>query len=72
MKVLQKESLNADSQGVLWTFYVPFFSSIELSNYYDTFCRYISVSYIRIFGVVATKQAGREIFVRWFEKGDNI
>lgn len=73
MKVLQKESLNANSQGVLWTFYVPFFSSIELSNYYDTFCRYISVSYYP--ESLAWWQQNRlaaENFVRWFEKGDNI
>lgn len=44
MKVLEKESKNSN-EGILWTFYIPFFSRIAHSDYYDTYCRYISVSY---------------------------
>lgn len=73
MHVLQKESLNGNNRGIFWTFYVPFFSHIELSSFYDTFCRYISVSYYPEsleWWHQNTKTA--ENFVTWFEKGDNI
>lgn len=73
MKVLQKESLRDDKQGIFWTFYVPFFSHIEQSGFYDTFCRYISVSYYpeSLEWWQQNRQAA-ENFVVWFEKGDNL
>jgi len=72
MKVLQKESKGA-KEGVFWTFYVPFFTHIEQSNYYDAFCRYISVSfYPASLEWWHQNQEAAENFVTWFEKGDNI
>ncbi len=72
MRVLQKESMGA-KEGIFWTFYVPFFTHIEQSNYYDAFCRYISVSFYP--GSLEwwhQNQEAAENFVTWFEKGDNI
>lgn len=72
MKVLQKESMS-NHEGILWTFYVPFFSHIEQSNFYDTFCRYISVSYFpESLEWWQLNLEAAENFVTWFEKGDNI
>jgi tetratricopeptide (TPR) repeat protein len=73
MKVLQKESLKDDRQGIFWTFYVPFFSHIEQSGFYDTFCRYISVSYYpESLKWWQQNRTAAENFVLWFEKGDNL
>lgn len=69
---LEKESLG-DKEGIFWTFYVPFFSRIVESEYYDTFCRYISVSYYP--ESLEWWQQNPELavnFVIWFEKGDDI
>ena len=72
MKVLQKESIGA-REGIFWTFYIPFFSHIEQSNFYDTFCRYISVSYYpESLEWWQQNPEAAENFVIWFEKGDNI
>lgn len=73
MKVLQKESLKNGKQGIFWTFYVPFFSHIEQSSFYDTFCRYISVSYYpESLEWWQQNRKAAENFVVWFEKGDNL
>lgn len=67
---LEKESLN-NKEGILWTFYVPFFSRISDSNYYDTFCRYISVSYYPESLEWWQQNPDAAVnFVIWFEKGD--
>ncbi len=67
---LKKESL-ANKEGILWTFYVPFFSRIADSNYYETFCRYISVSYYpESFEWWQQNIEAAINFVIWFEKGD--
>lgn len=71
MKVLERES-KGDREGILWTFYIPFFSRIAHSEYYDTYCRYISVSYIP--ESLEWWQQNPETavnFVIWFEKGNN-
>lgn len=71
MKVLIRESKGA-KEGVLWTFYVPFFSHIAESEYYDTFCRYISVSYFPESLEWWQQNPGDAVnFVIWFEKGDD-
>ncbi len=76
MQVIDKESKrdnNSSKEGVLWTFYIPFFSHIFQSDYYDTFCRYISVSYYH--DSYEWWQQNTDIaqnFITWFEKGDNI
>lgn len=72
MSVLQKESKGA-KEGIFWTFYVPFFTHIEQSNYYDAYCRYISVSYYPAsLEWWHQNPEAAENFVTWFEKGDNI
>lgn len=70
MKVLEAESVGP-KEGILWTYYIPFFTHIEQSDYYETFCRYISVSYYP--GSLEWWQQNSEAaqnFVRWFENGD--
>ncbi|MDD4777850.1 MAG: tetratricopeptide repeat protein [Fermentimonas sp.] len=72
MKVLESES-KGPKEGIFWTFYIPFFSRIAHSNYYDTFCRYISVSYFpESFEWWEQNPESAINFVIWFEKGDNI
>lgn len=71
MQVLIQESKGA-KEGVLWTFYIPFFSHIAESEYYDTFCRYISVSYFPESLEWWQQNPGDAVnFVIWFEKGDD-
>lgn len=72
MNVLEKESKGSKT-GILWTFYIPFFSHINESTFYETFCRYISVSYYP--ESLEWWQQNRETaanFVNWVENGDNI
>ncbi|SFL39265.1 tetratricopeptide repeat protein [Proteiniphilum acetatigenes] len=70
MNVLTRESKGA-KEGVFWTFYIPFFSHIAESDYYDTFCRYISVSYFPESMEWWQQNPGDAVdFVIWFEKGD--
>lgn len=70
MNVLTRESKGA-KEGVFWTFYIPFFSHIAESGYYDTFCRYISVSYFPESMEWWQQNPGDAVdFVIWFEKGD--
>jgi len=72
MNVLEKES-KGTKEGIFWTFYVPFFSHIKESTFYDTFCRYISVSYYpQSWGWWQQNSATASNFVNWFENGDNI
>ena len=75
IKVLERESKgNLDEkEGVFWTFYIPFFSLIAQSTYYDTYCRYISVSYIPESLVWWEQNPDEAVnFVMWFENGDEI
>ena len=70
MKILERESKNSN-EGVLWTFYIPFFSHIAHSNYYDAFCRYISVSYFpESFEWWENNTEVALNFIMWFEKGE--
>lgn len=70
MEVLSNESKGI-KDGVFWTFYVPFFTHITNSEYYDTFCRYISVSYFpESYEWWQENPADAINFVIWFEKGD--
>lgn len=70
MNVLVREN-KGDKEGVLWTFYIPFFSHIAESEYYDTFCRYISVSYFPESLEWWQQNPDEAIdFVIWFENGD--
>lgn len=70
MNVLNRES-KGEKEGTFWTFYIPFFSHIAESGYYDTFCRYISVSYFPESLEWWQQNPGDAVdFVIWFEKGD--
>ena len=54
-----------------WTFYVPFFAHIVRSEHYETFCRYISVSYLpESFEWWQDNPEYAENFVLWFSEGD--
>lgn len=71
IKVLSREN-KRDKEGIFWTYYVPFFSHLAESEYYDIFCRYISVSYfpesLEWWQQNPDKAAE---FVIWVEKGDS-
>ncbi len=72
MKVLEAESIGP-KEGILWTYYIPFFTHIEQSDYYETYCRYISVSYYP--ESLQWWQENEDVaanFIRWFENGDAI
>ena len=71
MKILERESKNSN-KGIFWTFYIPFFSHIAHSDYYDAFCRYISVSYYpESFEWWENNPEAALNFIMWFEKGEN-
>ncbi len=70
MKILERES-KSSNEGILWTFYIPFFSHIAHSAYYDVYCRYISVSYYpESFKWWENNTEAALNFIMWFEKGD--
>lgn len=71
IEVLEREN-NSSKEGVFWTFYVPFFTHLVKSKYYDTYARYISVSYIpESYTWWQENPKEGENFVIWFEKGDH-
>lgn len=71
IKVLEREN-NSSKEGVFWSFYVPFFTHLAKSRYYDTYTRYISVSYIpESYTWWQENPKEAENFVVWFEKGDH-
>ena len=57
-------------KGLLWDFFVPIYSEILESGYFDTYCRYVSVSYFPVslewWNNNTTKVDG---FISWFEDG---
>lgn len=57
-------------KGMLWDFYVPIYSEILESGYFDTYCRYVSVSYFPVslewWNNNTSKVDG---FISWFEDG---
>ncbi|MGB4016216.1 tetratricopeptide repeat protein [Petrimonas mucosa] len=73
LNALQKEK----EQGALrsssfWTFDFPFFKSILDSNHYDTYCRYISVSYFpESLQWWENNKADAKSFIHWFENGED-
>lgn len=70
MKILERES-KSSNEGIFWTFYIPFFSHIAHSAYYDVYCRYISVSYYpESFKWWENNTEAALNFIMWFEKGD--
>ncbi len=68
---LEKESRVLKS-GSFWTFHYPFFKSILNSNHYETFCRYISVSYFpESLEWWENNKTDAENFINWFENGED-
>lgn len=71
LNVLEKET-GVLKTGTFWTFNYPFFTSILNSNHYETFCRYISVSYFpESLEWWENNKTEAENFIHWFEKGED-
>ena len=68
--VLSEEN-DETKTGFIWSFHVPVITTILNSPYFDTYCRYISVSYFpESLKWWEDNQESAAKFVRWFEKGD--
>ncbi len=70
---LSTDDASSEQEGDdnFWTFYYPFFNSINNSKYYEAFCRYISVSYYpESLQWWEENNDEAKSFVNWFEKGD--
>lgn len=66
-----KNDGSEERTGIFWTFYVPFFTRIVESEHYETFARYISVSYFPdSFEWWQDHPEDAELFVNWFIEGD--
>lgn len=71
LTVLEKENDGTKEKNAFWTFYVPFFSHILHSDYFETYCRYISVSYFpESLEWWNNNKAKAEDFLNWFENGE--
>ena len=72
--ILQLNAKNDGSEERMdnfWTFYVPFFTRIVESEHYETFARYISVSYFpESFEWWQENPEYAKDFILWFEEGD--
>ncbi len=69
---LINEGVAEVSPDNFWTFKYPFFKSILNSNYYEVFCRYISVSYLpESLKWWEENQTEAKNFIDWFEKGED-
>ena len=72
LAVLEKENDGTKEKNAFWTFYVPFFTKILHSNYFETYCRYISVSYFpESLEWWNNNKTKAEDFFIWFEHGEN-
>lgn len=68
--VLSSEN-DGTKTGSIWGFHVPIITKILESNYFDSYCRYISVAYFpESLKWWENNQESAAKFVRWFEKGD--
>jgi hypothetical protein len=72
IRLLDEENDGSESKmDKFWTFYVPFFTHIVNSEYYETYCRYISVSFFpESLEWWHDNPEEAENFVIWFEEGD--
>lgn len=72
LETIGKEDEELDADG-FWTFYYPFFMSMLKSNYYETFCRYISVSYFtESLQWWEENETEAKNFINWFEMGEDV
>lgn len=70
IQVLSSEN-KSTQEGIFWTFYVPFFSELVASDYYEEYSRYISVSYFpESLEWWKNNPKEAEKFINWFEKGE--
>lgn len=72
LQSLSHKGLEETSLDNFWSFKYPFFKSILNSNYYETYCRYISVSFLPEslkWWQENEEEAGK--FINWFEKGED-
>ena len=68
--VLSEEN-DGTKNEFIWNFHVPIITKILNSDYFDTYCRYISVAYFpESLQWWENNQDSAAKFVRWFEKGD--
>ena len=68
--VLSEEN-DGTKNEFIWNFHVPIVTKILNSDYFDTYCRYISVAYFpESLEWWENNQESAAKFVRWFEKGD--
>jgi len=66
---LQDES----RKGLLWDFFVPIYNEILQSGYFDTYCRYVSVSYFPVsLEWWKANTAKVDGFINWFEEGQGM
>lgn len=65
--------LQSDSRsGLMWDFFVPIYSKILESGYFDTYCRYVSSSYFpESLKWWQTNQGKADQFIAWFEDGQD-
>lgn len=70
--VLSEEN-DGTKTGFIWNFHIPIVTKILESDYFDTYCRYISVAYFpESLKWWEDNQESAAKFVRWFEKGDEV
>jgi len=70
VKILEREN-TSEKTSITWNFYVPFFSKLTESDYYDTYCRYISAAYLpESMEWWNTHPDEAKKFISWFEYGD--
>ncbi len=68
--VLSNEN-DGTKSDFIWNFHVPIITKILNSDYFDSYCRYISVAYFpESLEWWENNQDSAAKFVRWFEKGD--
>jgi tetratricopeptide (TPR) repeat protein len=71
LQLNEKNDGSEERMDNFWTFYVPFFTRIVESEHYETFARYISVSYFpESLEWWQNHPEYAELFVIWFEEGD--
>lgn len=59
-------------KGLLWDFFVPIYNEILQSGYFETYCRYISVSYFPVSLEWWKNNTSRvDGFISWFEEGQS-
>ena len=72
VKALDQNINDEMNEDGFWNFYYPFFHSILNSDYYETYARYISVSYYpESLEWWDENSEEAQNFINWFEKGDD-